>query len=153
MSIQTFATLLVGVFVGLAITIQSAISGSAGRRYGAIPTGLIVSISAGLVALVVLVSFWRVLQPQITKATTPLIRSWPLFAIAGVVGSLLLVSISFLIVRVGVGTGLALIICSQLIFGMVFDAFGLGGAVIMPTLQRLGGLVLVIGGTIMIVWR
>lgn len=139
-------SLVIALFSGLAIGLQSSLISAAGKNAGAVLTGLLVNalagIAAGVIMLVIYISrgelAFSAIQLPTLKATM----------IAGLLGIGIISGIAYALPRIGVAAGLSLIITGQMIVGVLVDTFGLSGAQPIPlNWGRVGGLVLLALGT------
>ena len=80
--------------------------------------------------------------------TISAIRTVPWYMLGcGVCGVLLLLSVTYTMPRLGVGTAIALLLVGQLTAAMVIDQFGLFGADPVPIdVQKLAGAMLLLAG-------
>ncbi len=152
MNLRILSAVLVALATGGAIATQSSISGRVGGMIGPIGTGLLVNALGGMIALVTIVGLITAgAFPLATHATGRIVG---LTAIAGALGVLIIIGISYSVQRVGVTAGLASIIVAQLAFGVFADALGAtGGAAIAVDLRRLGGIAAMILGVWLLVPR
>lgn len=133
------------VAAGVAISIQSSLSGVIGRRLGVLETSFVVHlvglILAGALMIVLRggnLTGWR---------TVP----WYAYA-AGFVGVGIVAAVSFAVPRLGLATTLVLTIVAQLAVGVLLDHFGWLGAGPHPfSATRALGLVVLLIGTWLVV--
>jgi transporter family-2 protein len=135
----------VALLSGLAVALQVTLNSLAGRLIGARNTGLLVTASGGLLALLLILALTVTRQgiawPQITRLT------WLQMGLAGLLGIGILTGIAFALPRLGVAAGLACVLLGQLAFAIVIDTLSWGGGTPIPlTLSRLAGLLLVLIG-------
>jgi transporter family-2 protein len=152
MSRIVLTSLIVALFSGLAIGVQSTLIGIAGRNTGAVITGLLVNIAAGLGAgfLLLAVYFYQ------GSSTVSGIRlpTAGVILVAGLLGIGIIAGIAYALPRIGVAAGLSMIITSQMAMGVLVDTFGFAGGERIPlSWARIGGLVLLAAGTWLIVPR
>lgn len=149
------STLVVGALAalatGLAIGIQSTLSSRLGPMIGNLRTGLLMNLSGGtlaglLVAGLVCWQGWGIIQlPR--PAVTMLIA-------AGALGVAIVTGVTFSLQRTGVAAGLAGLILGQLLVSVIADSTGIGHVTPIPlTPQRLLGLVVMFGGVLLILPR
>jgi transporter family-2 protein len=137
--------ILVGLIGGIAVGIQSPISGAMGQKIGATASSVIVHLSGFILSLVFLVF-----------RGGERIREWhtlPWYMIgAGFLGLILIQSISVTLPRLGATTMVALIIIGQLLMGVLLDTFGWLGVTARPVeaTRIIGVVVLLIGGYLVI---
>jgi len=140
------AALVVALFSGLAVGVQSSFINVAGKNTGAILTGLFVNIFAGIAAgLLVVIVFAQ----QGNSALLGLqAQTWVVMLVAGLLGIGVIAGIAYALPKIGVAAGLSMIITGQMIVGVLVDMFGLtGGEPIPLTWLRIGGLGLLAFGT------
>src|SRR5262249_26011684 len=101
----TFISWSVALLSGLAVAVQVTLNGLAGRLIGARNTGLLVTASGGLMALLIILALTVTRQDiawtQITRLT------WMQMGLAGLLGIGILTGIAFALPRLGVAAGLA----------------------------------------------
>lgn len=126
-------TLLVSISLalgtGFLIGMQSTLSGRIGAAIGSLRTGLLMNIAAGIVSLVIvglllLSGSWSGIKIPVSLVG--------LLFLAGTIGIGVVAGVSSSVQRVGVATGLALVIFGQLSLSLAVDTFGLGGAQPIP---------------------
>ena len=138
MNIRILSAVLVAIGTGIAIASQSSISGRVGGMIGPIGTGLLVNAMGGMIAMVIVIIL--IASGAFAFQGHPIGRVLTMTGIAGMLGILIIVGISFSVQRVGVTAGLASIIIAQLLSGVVADALGVtGGTPVAVDLRRLSG--------------
>lgn len=120
--------LAAAIGTGVAIALQATANGRAGAIIGPVRTGLMVNaiggtIAAAILVMVLLASRWGLSSGETVQRAVLI----PV-TLAGILGILIIVGISFSVTRVGVTAGLAAVIMSQLIAGVVIDRIGIGAA-------------------------
>ena len=143
-------SLIVALFSGLAIGIQSSLISAAGKTTGAMLTGLLVNtfagIAAGLLLLVVYVRQGNTVFSNIQAPTLGVI------VVAGLLGIGIIAGIAYALPKIGVAAGLSMIITGQMTIGVLVDTLGLADGQPIPlNWVRIGGLVLLALGTWLIV--
>ncbi len=142
--LETLGAVLIGLLGGVAVGIQTPVSGTMGQRVGSIAASLIIHVGGALISLVILlmrggenIGQWRAL---------------PWYALgAGVFGVILYLTINVSFPRVGATTAIVLIIVGQLMTGLVIDQFGLLGVTPRPIdLSRVVAVVLLFSGAFLI---
>lgn len=162
MSSRIILAVLGALGTGTAIALQTTMNGRAGGVIGPIRTGLLVNATGGsmaiaLVLLTILAGRLGLTSAEALNLTdrgaTPLqILSW--VAVAGFLGILIIVGISFSVQGVGVTAGLSAVILSQLVVGLLIDSVGgAGGLAIAINLRRLAGIVAMALGVWLLVPR
>jgi bacterial/archaeal transporter family-2 protein len=132
--------IIIGLLGGMAVGIQAPLSSMITQRLGVMESIFIVHIGGAIAALIPLVIYgggklgnWR---------------SVPWYALlAGVLGLVVIFSMSYMIPRVGVATALIVLLAGQLFIGTILDHFGLLGAAHRPLdMTRVIGLSVVLLG-------
>jgi transporter family-2 protein len=143
-------SLIVALFSGLAIGVQSTLIGVAGKNTGAMITGLLVNIAAGLGAgLLLLVVYVYQGSTTVSGINVP---TAGVIVVAGLLGIGIIAGIAYALPRIGVAAGLSMIITGQMAMGVLVDTLGLtGGEPIPLSWSRIGGLALLALGTWLIV--
>ena len=132
--------ILIGLAGGIAVGIQAPLSSMINQRLGPLESIFIVHLGGALASLIPLLIYgggklgnWR---------------SIPWYALgAGVLGLVVIFSMTYMIPRIGVAAALIILLSGQLLIGSVMDHFGLLGAVQRPIdLMRVIGLAVVLLG-------
>jgi len=137
--------ILAGLVGGIAVGIQSPLSGAMGQRIGGTASSVIVHLG-GLVISIILLIF-RGGEKVRDWNTLP----WYMLG-AGVLGLVLIQSVNITLPRLGVTTMLTLIITGQLLTGALLDTFGwlgTGSRPLDPT-RIIGIIVLLVGGYLVV---
>lgn len=135
--------IVLAVVAGASVALQVSINAAAQRTLG---LAALISISgfatglAGLVAAMISSS-----RPEFTG------RAITYGMASGVLGCVILASVTYAAVQGGVARALSLLIASQLVFGLVLDFFGVFGAGSGLSLSKLLGVSLIIVGGILVV--
>lgn len=135
------------LFVGGALTaLQGPANARLSQGVGSVINGAFISFVIGTVALAIVALFMQV-RPE-----SQAVRSIPWWAwIGGLYGCLFVTSIAWGVPRLGVGTTLTVVIAGQLILSVVLDHFGAFGTPVSPiSWGRIGGILLVIGGVLLV---
>jgi transporter family-2 protein len=140
---------VLSLVAGIAGSIQVAVSGAFGRRIGVLEAtafGAIVgTLIVGALVLVVRQGFGGVLAG---------LREPPWLWLNGVMGAVVVTTITFTAPRIGTFATIGLLIAGQLFMGVVIDAFGLFGLERIPfSWQRGLGLVLLAVGSLLVLER
>jgi transporter family-2 protein len=143
-------SLIVALFSGLAIGVQSTLISVAGKNTGAMLTGLLVNAFAGLAAgLILFVVYFRQGNTAFYAIQAPTLGA---IVVAGLLGIGIISGIAYALPKIGVAAGLSMIITGQMAMGVLVDTFGLvDGQPIPLNWVRIGGLVLLALGTWFIV--
>jgi bacterial/archaeal transporter family-2 protein len=136
-------TILMGgiaaLVTGIAIGIQSFLSGQAGTMIGPVNTGFWTNFLGGSLAGILILILSKFVNPNIGIITRP---AFIITFIAGALGILIIMGISFSIARAGMAAGLAAVIFGQFLFGVIADTIGLAGVSAIPLdLRRIVGLI------------
>jgi len=140
---------LVSLLAGLAGAIQVAVNGALGKRIGVLETtafGLFVSFA---IVLVVVLAARRTVTGVTSGFGQP---AW--LWLGGVMGVVIVSSITFAGPRIGVFATVALVVSGQLAMGALIDALGLLGAERIPLgWTRAAGLGLLAAGAFLVARR
>jgi transporter family-2 protein len=143
-------SLIVALFSGLAIGVQSTLISMAGKNTGAMLTGILVNVAAGLGAgLLLIVVYFRPGNAGLPAVQAPTLG---VIAVAGLLGIGIIGGIAYALPRIGVAAGLSMIITGQMAMGVLVDTLGLADGESIPlNWARIGGLVLLALGSWFIV--
>ena len=125
---------------GLAISVQSYLSGKAGGLVGPIKTGLWTNFLGGVLAGAIIIAI-----KLLSKDTGSAIPANILFMIliSGALGIVIIMGIAFSIDLAGVAAGSAAVFLGQMFLGVIADSMGWGGAEPIPLdFRRLIGLII-----------
>ena len=140
------AALVVALFSGLAVGVQSSFINVAGKNTGAILTGLLVNIFAGIAAGLLVVIVYA--QPGNSALSTIQAQTWGVMLVAGLLGIGVIAGIAYSLPKTGVAAGLSMIITGQMIVGVLVDMFVLKILISLPVIMNwTGGLGLLALGT------
>ena len=145
-------SLIIALFSGLAIGVQSSLISVAGKNTGAMLTGLLVNTVAGIAAgmLLLVVYLWQG-DTAFSAIQAPTMGA---IVAAGLLGIGIIAGIAYTLPRIGVAAGLSMIITGQMAMGVLVDTFGLvDGEPIPLNWGRIGGIALLAVGTWFIVPR
>ena len=120
-SATTFAVFL-SLIAGVAGSIQVAVSGAFGRRIGVLEATAFGSITAALIVCAVLL-----IARQGVGNLGQSVREPAWLWLGGVMGAIVVTSITFTAPRIGTFATIGLLIAGQLAMGVLIDAFGLFG--------------------------
>jgi len=139
----------VSLLAGVAGSIQVAVSGALGRRVGVLEaTAFSAVVGTVLVVAVVLAA------RQGLGTTVAALREPPWLWIGGVMGSIVVTSITFAPPRIGTFATVGLLIAGQLAMAAAIDYFGLFGLErIGLSAERLAGLALLAAGSVLVLRR
>jgi transporter family-2 protein len=140
---------MLSLVAGVAGSIQVAVSGAFGRRIGVLEATAFGSIVAALIVVSVTLAAGRGV-PGIADG----LRQPPWLWINGVMGAIVVTTITFTAPRIGTFATIGLLIAGQLFMGVVIDAFGLFGLERIPvTGARVVGLALLAVGALLVLQR
>lgn len=126
------------LITGVAIGIQSFLSGRAGNLIGPVNTGFWTNFLGGTLAGILILLLSKFVNPEFKSISKP---AFIITLISGALGIIIIMGISFSISRAGVAAGLAAVIFGQFLFGVIADSIGLGGMQPIPLdLRRVVGL-------------
>ncbi|OBQ51869.1 DMT family transporter [Halodesulfovibrio spirochaetisodalis] len=110
------------------------------------PLSSLFSFFLGTVALGILILVSRTPLPSLTSSTAPW-YAW----IGGLLGAVIVTTLTYLAPRIGALAMMSLLICGQLLASIIFDHYGLVGYPLRPvTVMRIIGVVLLICGVYLI---
>jgi transporter family-2 protein len=136
------STLILAVLAGLCVAVQTSLTGAAQRVLGPPVLVAISGLTTGIVALVVSL---LVAKPEFTGRAVG-------YAVAsGILGAVIVGSIAVAAGQAGVARALSLVIATQLITGLLLDAFGIFGAGADFSILKALGIVLIIAGGALVV--
>jgi transporter family-2 protein len=136
------STLLLAILAGLCVAIQASLTGAAQRTLGPLSLVAISGLTTGLVALPISLVVGR---PEFGGRAVA-------FAVAsGLLGAVIVGSISVAVGQAGVARALSLVIATQLIVGLLLDAMGVFGAGADFSIPKALGIVLIIVGGALVV--
>ena len=130
-----------GAFVtGVAIALQSYLSGRAGNIVGPIKTGLWTNFLGGTLAGLIILVLWLLGANAGSSLTKKAIE---IIFISGMLGIIIIIGISFSINLAGVTAGIAAVFLGQMFLSVIADTYGWGGVEPIPLdLRRIVGLIL-----------
>lgn len=141
---QIWLVILIGLIGGVAVGLQSPISGAMGQRVGGIASSFIIHVSGAIFSGLFL--FLRGGEKIRDWYTLP----WYMLT-AGIFGLILYLTIYETLPRLGSTMMVVLIIIGQLCTGVIIDHFGLLGVTTRPIdLPRLAGIVVLALGAYLI---
>lgn len=131
---------MTALITGIAIGIQSFLSGRAGNLIGPTNTGFWTNFIGGILAGILILFFSKFVNPKYGQITKP---AFLVILASGALGILIITGISFSISRAGMAAGLAAVIFGQLLFGVIADSIGIAGSAPIPLdLRRIMGLII-----------
>ena len=136
------ATLILAVLAGLCVAVQTSLTGAAQRVLGPPVLVAISGLTTGIVALAVSLV---IAKPEYTGRAVGYAVS------SGILVAVIVGSIAVAAGQAGVARALSLVIATQLIAGLVLDAFGVFGAgADFSALKALGVLLIIAGGALVV---
>jgi transporter family-2 protein len=137
------------VVAGLAGSVQVAVSGAFGKRIGVLEATAFGAIGAALI-----VSALVLVTRQGFGGVAAGLREPPWLWLNGVMGAIVVTTITYTAPRIGTFATIGLLIAGQLAMGVVIDALGLFGLERIPVgWERVVGLVLLAGGAVLVLQR
>jgi transporter family-2 protein len=134
---------------GLAGSIQVAVSGAFGRRIGVLEATAFGSIAAAIIVFTVLLVVRQGIGNLGQSVREP---AW--LWIGGIMGAIVVTTITFTAPRIGTFATVGLLIAGQLLMAVLIDAFGLFGLEKIPVSPaRVAGLALLAGGAALVLKR
>jgi bacterial/archaeal transporter family-2 protein len=127
---------------GIAIALQSYLSGRAGNIVGPIKTGLWTNFLGGSMAGLIILVLWALG----VRTGNPLTRNAvEMILISGALGIIIIMGISYSINLAGVTAGVAAVFLGQMVLSTIADTSGWGGVEPIPLdLRRIAGLVIML---------
>jgi transporter family-2 protein len=143
-SLAIFFSLVAGV----AGSVQVAVSGAFGKRIGVLEATAFGSVLATLIIVTLVVAVGRI------GGVSDGFRQTPWLWLGGVMGAIVVTSITFAAPRIGTFATIGLLIAGQLAMGVLIDAAGLFGLERIPlSAARVTGLLLLAGGALLVLKR
>lgn len=139
-------SIVITVFVGMAIATQTLFAGVLGHRVGVMESVFIIHLG-GLVAAGVYLLMLGGGNLGAWKAAP-----WYILLFGGLLGVVIVGGYAFVIPRIGLAPAITLAVSSQLIMSAVLSHYGVLGAVQQPlALSRIAGILVLLVGTWLIV--
>jgi len=139
--------MILALVVGCLLPIQASINAKLGTFLKApLMAALVNFIVGGFILLMVIIG------TRTPNNIILAIKEAPVYAwIGGVMGSIYVASIIFLVPRLGAALSFGLIVCGQLVFSLILDHFGLFGVTVQPVnWGRIAGVLMILGGILVI---
>jgi bacterial/archaeal transporter family-2 protein len=134
---------------GLAGSVQVAVSGAFGKRIGVLE-----ATAFGAIAAALIVSALVLVTRQGFGGVAAGLREPPWLWLNGVMGAIVVTTITYTAPRIGTFATIGLLIAGQLAMGVVIDALGLFGLEQIPVgWERVVGLALLAGGAVLVLQR
>ena len=130
---------------GVAVTIQGQFMGLLDKNIGTLESVFITYASGGMLAAVAMITS--------RGGNLKAVQTVPWYALsAGLVGLVIVGTISYTVPRLGLSKAFTIIVASQFLVAALLDHYGLLGAVVRPIdLSRLAGMALLVVGVWLIV--
>ncbi len=129
---------ITAIGTGALISVQALLSARAGGLIGPVNTGFWVNFAGGMLAGMLIMGIGAARGFDTVKVAPAALLT---AAVAGMLGIMIIMGVSFATSRAGVAAGLSAIMFGQLIFGTLADTFGWGGSQPIPLdLRRMAGL-------------
>jgi bacterial/archaeal transporter family-2 protein len=134
--------LILAVVAGVCVAVQTSLTGAAQRTLGPLVLASISGFTTGTFALLISLV---VAKPEFTDRAVG-------YAVAsGILGAVIVSSVAAAAGQAGVARALSLVIATQLIVGLLLDAFGVFGAgADFSVLKALGILLIIVGGVLVV---
>lgn len=123
---ETVLTVLAGLLGGIAVGLQSPLSGYMGRRVGGLGSSFLIHTSGALLSGLLLllrggenIGAWRTLP-------------WYVILASGGFGVVLYLTLTVTLPRLGAAAAITLIVVGQLVLGLLIDHFGWFETVVRP---------------------
>jgi transporter family-2 protein len=140
---------MLSLVAGVAGSIQVAVSGAFGRRIGVLEATAFGAIVAALIVVSITLAAGRGLGGISAGLREP---QW--LWLNGVMGAIVVTTITFTAPRIGTFATIGLLIAGQLFMGVVIDGFGLFGLERIPIgWERVAGLVFLAAGALLVLER
>ncbi len=136
------STLILAVLAGVCVAVQTSLTGAAQRTLGPLVLVAISGLTTGVVALVISLI---VARPEFTG------RAVGYAVTSGMLGAVIVGSVSVAAGQGGVARALSLVIATQLIVGLLLDALGVFGAGADFSIPKVLGVLLIIAGGALVV--
>jgi bacterial/archaeal transporter family-2 protein len=143
------AAVLLSLVAGVAGSIQVAVSGAFGRRIGVLEATAFGAVVGALIVVSVTLVVGRGVGGILDGLREP-----PWLWLNGVMGAIVVTTITFAAPRIGTFATIGLLIAGQLAMGVLIDAFGLFGLERIPvSVPRAVGLALLAVGAVLVLER
>ncbi|HKK48206.1 MAG TPA: DMT family transporter [Alkalispirochaeta sp.] len=152
MTVRILLAITAALGTGFAIAMQATLNGRAGGIIGPFHTGLLVNIAGGVISVLVIGGVALTGHLGIGAATLLHGRVLLPVTAAGFFGILIIMGVAFSVSNVGVTAGLAAVILSQLLFGLLLDRVGAASSTgIAIDIRRILGVVAMAAGVWLLV--
>ena len=140
--------IFLSLVAGVAGSVQVAVSGAFGKRIGVLEATAFGAVLGALIILTLVLVSGRI------AGVADGFRQPPWLWLNGVMGAIVVTTITFAAPRIGTFATIGLLIAGQLAMGVLIDAAGLFGLERIPlNWARVGGLVLLAGGALLVLKR
>ncbi|MFA9372045.1 MAG: DMT family transporter [Labilibaculum antarcticum] len=139
--------MLLALAVGCLLPVQASINAKLGVFLKAPLMAALVNFMVGSFILLLVILGTRMPNNLLLAAKEAPIYVW----VGGLMGSIFVGSIIFLIPRLGAALSFGLIVCGQLVFSLILDHFGMFGVPVQPiNWGRIAGVLLILVGVLVI---
>jgi len=147
MTTRSLLAILAALATGVAIALQAALNGRAGGAIGPVFAGLLINAIGGSMAIAT-VLIWLLAGRVglvssegigLSGSSVPTGQLFGWVALAGFLGILVVVGVSFSVGTVGVTAGLAAVILAQLVVALFLDRAGVAGFSVALDARRIAG--------------
>ncbi|MBL4561295.1 MAG: DMT family transporter [Labilibaculum sp.] len=139
--------MLLALALGCFLPVQASINAKLGGFLKAPLMAALVNFMVGGFVLLLVVLGTRTPNNLLLAVKEAPVYVW----IGGLMGSIFVGSIIFLIPRLGAALSFSLIVCGQLVFSLILDHFGMFGVPVQPiNWGRIAGVLLILGGVLVI---
>ena len=139
--------MLLALALGCFLPVQASINAKLGGFLKAPLMAALVNFMVGGFVLLLVVLGTRTPNNLLLAVKEAPVYVW----IGGLMGSIFVGSIIFLIPRLGAALSFSLIVCGQLVFSLILDHFGMFGVPVQPiNWGRIAGVFLILGGVLVI---
>ena len=137
--------IVLAIIGGIAVTIQGQFMGLLDKNIGTLESVFITYSSGGILAAVAMIAS--------RGGNLKAVQTVPWYALsAGLVGLVIVGTISYTVPRLGLSKAFTVIVASQFLVASILDHYGLLGAAVRPMdLSRLAGMILLVAGVWLIV--
>jgi transporter family-2 protein len=140
--------IFLSLVAGVAGSVQVAVSGAFGKRIGVLEATAFGAVLGAVIVLTLVLVSGRI------AGVADGFRQPPWLWLNGVMGAIVVTTITFAAPRIGTFATIGLLIAGQLAMGVLIDAAGLFGLERIPlNWARVGGLVLLAGGALLVLKR
>lgn len=142
MAVKTFLLLMACFLAGALTPIQAGFNFRLAKAVNNTISAALISFLVGTVILLAYLAFTKQLKLDlVTVAKTEPFWVW----LGGVIGAFFVVTLTFVVPKVGASLSFSLIIAGQLIISIIIDHYGLLGVPVTPiNMKRIAGILLLV---------